>query len=47
MQLSLLSHNIKLHKCYLNILIIDYWKDASTIKYDIEDCRTFKIRVNF
>jgi len=25
-------------------LIIDHWKDASTVKYDTEDCITFKIR---
>lgn len=23
-----------------------YWKDASTVKYDIEVCRTFKIGIN-
>lgn len=26
------------------ILTIDHWKDASTVKYDTEDCKTFKIR---
>lgn len=36
------------HKYYLNIIlvILTIGKDASTIKYDIEDCRIIKIKAN-
>jgi len=34
-------HRDTIQILYLNI---DHWKDESTVKYDIEDCITFKIR---